>query len=116
MEILLPQFMAVVMAIFLSPALPEEMIKVGDPCEQAMAVAHEQGLTLVDKEYVPIGRPLSEFAQLEAPVARTLGVLSLSYGQTNFARVANAALPDRANAGFLLCSLAAMGEDPTPKE
>ena len=37
MEILLPQFMAVVMAIFLSPALPEEMIKVGDPCEQAMA-------------------------------------------------------------------------------
>ena len=49
MDMLLPQFIAIVLGVFLSPALPEEMIKIGDPCEQAMAVAHKQGLAL---EYI----------------------------------------------------------------
>ena len=112
MDVLLPQFMAVVLAVFLSPAMPEEMIKVGDPCEDAMAVAHQQGLALVDKEYLPIGRAFAESAELQAPTTRTVGVLSLSYGQTDFARVANAVRPGRADAGFLLCSIDMMEDDP----
>ena len=70
MEIILTNFVAIVIGIFLSPALPEDMIKVGDPCEKAMAVVHEQGLSLVDQEFVPrvaLGGPGLEIALVDAP-------------------------------------------------
>lgn len=108
-------FMAVVIGIFLNPALPEDMIKVGDPCEQAMAVVHEQGLTLVDKEYLPTRGVIIDRVQLPAPLARTVGVLSLSYDREGFPGVALSKTHGRSKAGFLLCALA-LEQDPRSEE
>ena len=47
------QIMAMVLAAFLSPALPEGMIEVGQTsCEDAKAILQKQNLRLVDTEFL----------------------------------------------------------------
>lgn len=109
MDILLPKFFAIVIGLFLSPALPEDMIKVGDPCEKAMAVVHKQGLRLMDKEFVPrvtFGGPILELAQPDVAISEPLGVLSLSYDRSDSYFPLLGKQQQRTKAGFLLCALA----------
>ena len=96
-------------ALFLSPALPEDMIKVGDPCEKAMAVVHEQRLTLVDQEFVPrvtLGGSVFEPAQQDVDISDPLGVLTLSYDRSDSYTLRHRKKGTRTKAGFLLCALA----------
>ena len=109
MDILLPNFVAIVIGLFLSPALPEDMINVGDPCEKAMAVVHERGLTLVDKEFVPgvtLGGPIRELAREDTDISDPLGVLTLSYDRSDSYTHLPGKKRTRTKAGFVLCALA----------
>ena len=115
------QIMAMVLAVFLSPALPEGMIEVGQTtCQDAKAILQKQNLRLVDTEY------LSDFdAQtkllVEAPRQSLIAVQTLSWerrgtdiavGGVSQHSFFKKKTPPRA--GFILCGLYA--ERGTPDE
>ena len=113
-EILIPKIIAVVLGVFLSPTLPDGMINVGDPCEQAMAIVHEHGLALVDQEFAP-ELPLNNkelvVDQGDNPFSDLLGAFTLSYDRAESQSLSYHKKHKRSKAGILVCGLA-IQQDP----
>ena len=117
----IPNIMAVVLAVFLSPALPEGMIEVGETsCQDAKAILQKQNLRLVDTEYLT-GLDTRVQLLVEQPQVRFLAVNTLSYermgtetstgGFTTNSFFKKKSPP---RAGFILCGL--FMEDLIPDE
>ena len=111
-----PNILSIVLAVFLSPSLPEGVIEVGKtPCEEAKAILQQYQMRLVDTEYLP--QPDIRATLITAPQARLEAVHTLSFERTGteFAVGGGAKssflrkkAPPRA--GFILCGLFTMGD------
>ena len=77
-----PNILAIVLAVFLSPALPEGTIEIGKtPCEEAKAILQQHHLRLVDTEWLE-GFNILEQAQITAPAQSLMAVHTLSFERT----------------------------------
>lgn len=103
------KFVAIVVGIFLSPALPDGMIEIGKtPCEEAMAIIHQNGLQLVDAEYVaPVNLRVEseEFLQQIPTLSDSVAVFTLSYDRVGAYGLGYGIKHPRTKAGFLLCGI-----------
>ncbi len=119
----LPTIMAMVLAVFLSPALPEGIIEVGQTtCQDAKAILQKQNLRLVDTEYLTdfdsrtkllVAEPRQSLFAVQTLSWERMGTETAVGGFTKSNR-SFFQKKSQPRAGFILCGLFA--ETGTPDE
>ena len=108
----IPSIMTMVLAVFLSPALPDGMIEVGETsCQEAKAILQKQNLRLVDTEFLTgldtrvqllVEQPRVRFFAVNTLSYERMGAIASSGGFTTNSFFKKKSPP---RAGFILCGL-----------